>query len=230
MLLSGNTNKDGRSFLKTRVLASAVPVGGRRRRRRRRADGLARRDLGQPGEQVRRVQGRAATAPRCSQAHPDLPGDIVAWYEATLLGPARAPPSPPRSGRGPSRAHGPHAGLDGRAGRSRLASPRRWRRSERRTRRPPSSTAGFVNQLGYEALELGDTRSAVAIMQLNVEAQPFLVQRLGQPGRRLPRRRPAGEGASGGREDPGAPARRTRRRTTSCRSSSARARSRSSTS
>ena len=43
-----------------------------------------------------------------------------------------------------------------------------------RKKDPKAATleTGFVNRLGYQALELGDSRSAVAIMQLNVEANP----------------------------------------------------------
>ena len=42
-------------------------------------------------------------------------------------------------------------------------------------RKDPKSgllAAGFVNQLGYEAIQGGDARSAIAILQGNVDARP----------------------------------------------------------
>jgi dienelactone hydrolase len=113
------------------------------------------------------------------KAHPELPGDIVAWFEATLLG-----KGPPASTATRARPDSPTIRLlvtmDEPGGAARVAELLAAQRKKDATAK--ELAAGFVNQLGYEAIQAGET-TAVAIMQLNAELT-LVVQRLGQPGRR----------------------------------------------
>jgi dienelactone hydrolase len=103
------------------------------------------------------------------KAHPELPGEIVAWFELTLMGKdsgvlAKAKPRPvdPTTR---LRLLMDEPGGPARAAES-LAAERR---------KDPGAAvlaAPFVNQLGYEAIAAGDPRAAVAILQLNVDAHP----------------------------------------------------------
>ena len=60
--------------------------------------------------------------------------------------------------------------MDEPGGASRVAE----RLAAERKKDPKSAllAAPFVNQLGYEAIQLGETKAAIAIMQVNVDARP----------------------------------------------------------
>jgi hypothetical protein len=103
------------------------------------------------------------------KAHPDLPVDIVAWYEATLNGKRAAVPAAARA-----RPDDPKIRLlvmmDEPGGPARAAE---ILASEQKKNPGTAVLApGFVNQLGYLAVEVQDPRAAVAIMQVNVDGHP----------------------------------------------------------
>jgi dienelactone hydrolase len=109
------------------------------------------------------------------QPHPDLPRDIVAWYEATLAasgGPA-APPDMAGDAPRPSRDD-PGVRLlmmtDEPGGPARAAQAL----VDARKANPssPLLDRAFVNRVGYAVLQGGDPKSAIAILQLNVDAHP----------------------------------------------------------
>jgi dienelactone hydrolase len=103
------------------------------------------------------------------KAHPELPGEITAWFELTLMGkgPGISAKSRPRTVEPTTRLllMLDEPGGPGRAAES-LAAERKAN--------PGSALlqAGFVNQLGYEAIQAGDTKAAVAIMRMNVDGHP----------------------------------------------------------
>jgi len=167
-LLSGFTNRDGRLFLKGArslplLLAAADDDQGA-------VQGMAWLDAasGNPKNQFLHYSsgghGTVLFGP-----HPELPREIVAWYEATLAGKG--------SGKLASAKPRPDSAtirllvtMDEPGGPARVAGALA---SERKTNpKSPLLEPGLVNQLGYGAVEAGDTRSAVAIMQVNVDASP----------------------------------------------------------
>jgi dienelactone hydrolase len=101
--------------------------------------------------------------------HPELPGEIVAWYEATLAGKGK-----PASTDDRARRELPRVRLlmmtDEPGGFARVAGTLS---AERKTdAKSPILDAGFVNRLGYLAIQQGDVMSAVAILQVNVDGHP----------------------------------------------------------
>jgi tetratricopeptide (TPR) repeat protein len=103
------------------------------------------------------------------QAHPELPAEIVAWYEATLAGRGK-----PASTDNAARRSSPTVRLlmltDEPGGFSRAAEM-----LEAERKKDPKSSMfepGWINFLGYQALGAGETKGAVAIMMVNVENQP----------------------------------------------------------
>jgi dienelactone hydrolase len=101
--------------------------------------------------------------------HPELQGEIVAWYEATLSGKGK-PASTPNQ----ARRNSPRIRIlmmtDEPGGYARVLATL----TAERKKDPKSSTvaAPFVNYLGYQAIESGDPKNAIALMQLNVDARP----------------------------------------------------------
>ena len=169
VLLSGNTDADGRKFLKG---ASALPLllaasdddGGA-------VEMMAWIDAtsGNPANQfIQYKTGGHGT--EMFKPHPDLPSDIVGWYEATLLQKGSVVPASKRARPAP----GPRVSLlvmmDEPGGPARAAQ----QLAAERKKDPGSKVleAGFVNQLGYQAITAGDTKSAVAILAMNTEANP----------------------------------------------------------
>ena len=169
VLLSGNTDADGRNFLKGAaalplLLAASDDDGGA-------VEMMAWIDAtsGNPANQfIQYKTGGHGT--EMFKPHPDLPTDIVGWYEATLLNKGSAVPASKRTRPAP----GPRVGLlvlmDEPGGPARVAA-----QLESERKKDPNAKlleAGFVNQLGYQAITAGDPKSAVAIQKLNVEANP----------------------------------------------------------
>lgn len=101
--------------------------------------------------------------------HPDLPTEIVAWYEATLLNKGK-----PASTDNRSRRNAPTTRLllmtdepDG--GKNVIEALTAERKKD-----PKSQVleARFVNRLGYMMLGEGDTKGGVAVLKFNVDAHP----------------------------------------------------------
>ena len=169
VLLSGNTDGEGRKFLKGAstlplLLAASDDDGGA-------VEMMAWIDAtsGNPANQfIQYKTGGHGT--EMFKPHPDLPSDIVGWYEATLLGKGSVVPASKRARPAP----GPRVSLlvmmDEPGGPARAAQ----QLTAERKKDPNSKVleAGFVNQLGYQAITAGDTKSAVAILAINTEANP----------------------------------------------------------
>lgn len=101
--------------------------------------------------------------------HPDLPTEIVAWYEATLLNQGK-----PASTDNRARRNSPTTRLllmtDEPDGGKRVIEAL----AAERKKDPKSQVleARFVNRLGYMMLGEGDTKSGVAVLKFNVDAHP----------------------------------------------------------
>jgi dienelactone hydrolase len=102
------------------------------------------------------------------QTHPDLPGKIVSWYDATLRG-GKSPPAA-----GTPRPADPTIAMlltmDEPGGAARVSE--QLRAEQKKNPKADILAPAVVNQLGYEAIQTGDTKSAVSIMQVNVDARP----------------------------------------------------------
>jgi tetratricopeptide (TPR) repeat protein len=169
VLLSGNTNREGRKHLQSAsglplLLAAADDDGGA-------VEIMAWLDATSANSANKFVQYKTGGhGTDMFKTHPDLPGDIVAWYEATLLGRGTAVSAAKRA-RPPV---GPTVRIlvlmDEPGGPARAAELL----AAERKKDPKAAILepGFVNRLGYQAIEADDPRAAVAIMQLNVEAHP----------------------------------------------------------
>ncbi len=167
-LLSGGTDRDGRKHLqgaKTLALfiAAADDDGGV-------VETMAWIDAASGNSANRFVEYTAGGhGTDMFKPHPELPGDIVAWFDATLLGKGAAPA--PAAARARTLPTIPLLlMLDEPGGPSRVAE----RLAAERKKDPKAAVLApaFVNQLGYEAIQAGDPRAAVAIMKINVEAAP----------------------------------------------------------
>ncbi len=202
VLLSGNADKVGRQHLSSRTspplfIAAADDDGGV-------VEFMAWIDAssGNPANRFDEFKtgghGTELFAP-----HPELQGEIVAWYEATLAGKGK-PASTPNQARRDSPRVRMLVMADQPGG---LARVLETLNAERRTNpKSPILEAPFVNNLGYLAVAVGRREERHRDHAGERRRPTRLVQRLGQPGRRLPRRRPARQGARGVRE--GAEARR----------------------
>jgi dienelactone hydrolase len=101
--------------------------------------------------------------------HPELQAEIVAWYEATLLGSGK-PASTPNQARRDSPRVRILMMTDQPGGFARVLDTL----TAEQKKDPKSSTlaAPFVNFIGYQAIQSGDTKNSIALMQLNVDARP----------------------------------------------------------
>jgi dienelactone hydrolase len=100
--------------------------------------------------------------------HPELPKQIVAWYVDTLVTAPADPKTPVNAKRTPASEF--WSALDGPGGIAKAAA------IFRETKQKDPSAYLFpepvLNLAGYEKLQAGATKEAVAIFQLNVEAYP----------------------------------------------------------
>jgi dienelactone hydrolase len=100
-------------------------------------------------------------------AHEDLPASIVDWYAQTLVKtPGSAPVNASRRGAPSSILKA----IDSQGGAEKVAQ----QLAAARQKNPNAKLfdEGLVNMIGYEHLQEGDTKGAIAILQLNVNAFP----------------------------------------------------------
>lgn len=101
--------------------------------------------------------------------HPELPVEIVAWYDATLAGKGKPASTDNRARRG-----SPVVRLlmltDEPGGYARAAEMLEDER--RKDPKSPMLEPAWVNFLGYQALQSSDPKGAIAIMMVNVEGRP----------------------------------------------------------
>ncbi len=101
--------------------------------------------------------------------HSELQGEIVAWYGATLLGSGK-PASTPNQARRDSPRIRILMMIDQPGGFARVLATLTAQR--KKDPKSPILAVPFVNYLGYRAIESGDAKNAIALMQLNVDARP----------------------------------------------------------
>lgn len=169
VLLSGATDKAGRQYLRSKsspplMLVSADDDSGRAVEVMEWIDASS----GNPTNRfVEYKTGGHGTD--LFEPHPELPGEIVAWYEATLSGKGK-PASTPNG----AHRESPRIRLlmmtDEPGGSARLME--KLTAASKKDPKSPILEAGFVNLLGYPALQAGDTKSGVALMEFNVERHP----------------------------------------------------------
>ena len=168
VLLSGNTDRAGRQHLKSKSspplsIAAADDDDGV-------VEVMAWIDASSGNPTNRFVEYKAGGhGTELFKPHPELQDEIVAWYEATLSGKGK-----PASTQNQARRDSPRVRIlmmtDEPGGFARVLQTL----TAERKKDPKSSTlaAPFVNYLGYEAIQSGDTKNAIALMQLNVDARP----------------------------------------------------------
>jgi uncharacterized damage-inducible protein DinB len=100
--------------------------------------------------------------------HPELPGEIVTWYEATLSGKGK-PASTPNGARRDSPTVRLLRMTDEPGGSARVMET--LTAAQEKDPKSPILEAGFVNRLGYLVLQ-DDTKTGVAILELNAERHP----------------------------------------------------------
>ncbi len=170
VLLSGDTNRDGREFLRaSKTLPLFVSVADDD------GNGAATTSMewmlgisANPSDKFEHYSnGGHGTA--MFAAHPQLPEMIVDWFVITLVKtPGRAPVGS-ASGMPADEVHTLDL-IDEPGGASKVAQAL----ADRRTHNPKAVMFPevFVNQLGYEHLANGDTKGAIEILKLNVAAFP----------------------------------------------------------
>jgi dienelactone hydrolase len=168
VLLSGDTNRDGRAFLrkseKLPLLLSAADDDGAAVAVMQWLYELS----GNAGSRfVHYTSGGHGT--EMFAAHTELPGTIVDWYVQTLVKtPGSAPAVSGASRKTP--APGILEEIDSPGG----ANTATQKLVEARKRDPKANlfSEALVNLLGYEHLQSGDTKGAVEILKLNAFAYP----------------------------------------------------------
>jgi len=168
VLLSGNTDATGRKYLRGKsspplMIAAADDDGGV-------VDMMAWIDASSGNPANRFVEYKTGGhGTNMFPPHPELPGEIVTWYEATLSGKGK-----PASTDNRARRDSPTVRLlmmiDEPGGYGKVAATLDGER-----KKDPKSAmleASFVNFLGYQALQSGDGTAAVAIMKVNVDGHP----------------------------------------------------------
>lgn len=168
VLLSGNTDRGGREFLrkseKLPMMFSAADDDGAAVELMQWLYGLST----NPGSKfVHYTSGGHGT--ELFAAHNELPGMIVDWYVQTLVKtPGRAPAV--RGASAKDRAPGILEQIDSPGG----ASAAEKKLADARQRDPKANlfSEAIVNVIGYEHLQSGDTKGAVEILKLNAVAYP----------------------------------------------------------
>jgi dienelactone hydrolase len=168
VLLSGNTDKEGRQHLKSK---SSPPLM------------LAAADDDQGVVQIMEWIDASSGNPTnrfveyktgghgadLFKPHPELPGEIVAWYGATLAGKGK-----PASSDNNARRTAPTIRIllmtDEPGGAARAIDT--LNAARKNDPKSPILDAAFVNSLGYQMVFSGDTKAGVAMMKINVEDHP----------------------------------------------------------
>jgi dienelactone hydrolase len=167
VLLSGNTDKAGREHLESKaspplMLAAADDDGGA-------VDTMEVLDAYSANPANRFVEYKTGGhGTEMFQPHPELPAEIVAWYEATLLGKGKPASTDNRARRDSPRTRLLMT-LDQPGGAARVVETLDAER--RKDPKSPLLDARFVNRLGYTVLQ-SDTKGGVAILKSNAEAHP----------------------------------------------------------
>lgn len=168
VLLSGNTDRGGREFLrksaKLPIFLSAADDDGEAVELMQWLYGIST----SPGSKFEHyATGGHGTV--MFGEHQELPGMIVDWYVQTLV---KTPGSAPAQRDTARAAHPPGIleAIDSPGGASEAAR----QLTEARKRDPKASlfSEAIVNVLGYEHLQTGDNKGAVEILRLNVTAYP----------------------------------------------------------
>jgi len=168
VLLSGNSDKAGRDHLKTKssppLLLAAADDDGNAVQLMEVLDAASNNPTNRFVEYKTGGHGAAMFAP-----HPELPDQIVAWYDATLLGKGA-----PASTDNRARRRSPQVRLlltaDEDGGNAKVIDA--LTDARQKDPKSPILERRFVNFLGYQALGNGDAKSAIAIMKVNVDANP----------------------------------------------------------
>ena len=168
VLLSGNTDKAGRAHLKTKasppLLLAAADDDGNAVQLMDVLDAASNNSTNRFVEYKTGGHGVVMFG-----AHPELPDQIVAWYEATLLGKGT-----PASTDNRARRSSPEVRLlltaDEPGGNARVLDA--LKNARKTDPKSPILERRFVNFLGYQALGNGDAKSAISILQVNVDANP----------------------------------------------------------
>jgi dienelactone hydrolase len=168
VLLSGNSNRAGRQHLGTKsspplMIAAADDDGNV-------VEALAWVDASSGNRTNKFVEYKTGGhGTELFKAHPELPGEIVAWYEATLSGKGK-----PASTQNDARRNSPRIRLlvmtDEPGGAARVVETLTAER--KKDPKSPILEADFVNTLGYQVFQSGDTKAGVAILKINVESRP----------------------------------------------------------
>ena len=166
VLLSGDTNREGRLFLQNSpqlpIFASAADDDTGVVEVLQWTTGLSR----NPGNQFQHYQigghGIEMFAP-----HPELTGLIVDWFETTLLKtPGRAPANPANAARDTNILET----IDGPGGAAKAADM--LMQARKRDANATLFPEGIVNVIGYEHMQEGDKKGAIEIFKLNTTAYP----------------------------------------------------------
>jgi dienelactone hydrolase len=168
VLLSGNTDRGGREFLrkseKLPMMLSAADDDGAAVEVMQWLYGLST----NPGSKfVHYSSGGHGT--EMFAAHKELPGTIVEWYVQTLVKtPGSAPAVSGASGK--TRVPGILEEIDSAGGAS--TASRKLAEARRHDPKANLFSEAMVNLLGYEHLQSGDNKGAVEILKLNAVAYP----------------------------------------------------------
>lgn len=168
VLLSGNTDHDGRVFLKN---SPKLPVFGSAAEGDQGAVEIMQWTLAMSENAGTRFvhYQNGGHGTEMFAAHKELPGMIVDWYTTTLIKtPGRAPVAP-ESERVPKGASVLGI-LDEPGGAAKISA-----QLEAARKKDPKATLfpeGLVNVLGYEHMQRGDTKGAIEILKLNASAYP----------------------------------------------------------
>jgi len=168
VLLSGNTDRAGRRHLRSKssppLLLAAADDDGNAVQLMEVLDASSDNPTNRFVEYKTGGHGAAMFAP-----HPELPDQIVAWYQATLLGNGKPASTDNRARRG-----SPQVRLlltaDEPGGNAKVVEA--LTAARQKEPKSPILDRPFVNFLGYQALQSDDPKSAIAILKVNVDANP----------------------------------------------------------
>ncbi len=171
MLLSGNTNLDGRNFLRNSPnlpIFFAVADDDEFPPTVITIEWLYSLDANSGKKLVHYAKGGHGAD--MFPVHPELIGLIVDWYTTTLIkNPGRAPVSSDAPAV-PQEVQILNA-IDEPGGLSKVSQQLQAARQQNNANAPPFSEA-LVNVIGYEHLQAGDTKTAIEILKLNALAYP----------------------------------------------------------